>query len=222
MSLEPDRAIGCPECDQLVDAPLLEVGQRARCRRCGYLLTTCLDDPFGRALAYAVAALVMIAVAVSFPFLSISASGVTNGMTLTEAVSLLAEYGANGIAVLVFLFVILVPVIMLVWITVLSSALRKGFFHWWMTAPTRWLFHLNGWAMVEVFAIGVIVSLVKLAAMANVELGIAFWAYMVFALLFLRAFASLDRYTVWSRIEMLRASRRSGESATASAPEVPA
>jgi paraquat-inducible protein A len=59
---------------------------------------------------------------------------------------------------------------------------------------------------VEVFSIGVIVSLVKIAAMARVELGISFWAYLVFSILFLLTFSSLDRMTVWSAIERLRRS----------------
>ena len=57
---------------------------------------------------------------------------------------------------------------------------------------------------VEVFAIGVIVSLVKLAAMARVELGLSFWAYLAFSGLFLLAFSSMDRLTVWSSIERIR------------------
>jgi paraquat-inducible protein A len=81
--------------------------------------------------------------------------------------------------------------------------LRAGRFHRWLLAPTRWLFHLNAWAMVEVFAIGVIISLVKLAAMAKVSLGPSFWAYLAFTVLFLLAFSAMDRLTVWRDIEGL-------------------
>jgi paraquat-inducible protein A len=57
--------------------------------------------------------------------------------------------------------------------------------------------------MVEVFCIGVIVSLVKLSDMAKVTLGISFWAYLAFSVLFLMAFSGLDRLTVWNRIDRL-------------------
>jgi paraquat-inducible protein A len=167
-------------------------------------LTVNLEDPFVRALAFAVAALIMLAVALAYPFMTINASGVTNSMTLLETFSYLSEYGAEGIAGLVFLFVILIPLLMLSWMAVLSICLRWGLFREILIAPTRWLFHLNAWSMVEVFAIGVIVSLVKLAAMATIDLGLAFWAYLTFAVLFLMAFSSLDRLTVWKSIELLR------------------
>ena len=124
-------------------------------------------------------------------------------MTLVQTVSYLAQYGADTIALLVSVFVILVPLVMLMFMVVLSSALRSGRFHPLLLAPTRWLFHLNAWAMVEVFAIGVIVSLVKLAAMAKVTLGPSFWAYLAFTVLFLLAFAAMDRLSVWRDIERL-------------------
>ena len=202
------RPIACPDCDLLTELPVLAPGQRARCPRCGHVLSVAFENPFSRALALAAAALTMLGVALAFPFLSITASGISNAMTLMQTVSYLASYGANAIAVLVFVFVILVPVLMLVLIVLLAGFLKVGRFHRLLLAPARWLFHLDAWAMVEVFAIGVIVSLVKLAAMAKVELGIAFWAYLAFSVLFLMAFSGLDRVTFWLAVERARSEVR--------------
>ena len=51
--------------------------------------------------------------------------------------------------------------------------------------------------------IGVIVSLVKIAAMATVVLGIAFWAYAAFSICFTLAVVSLDRFQCWEMIESM-------------------
>jgi paraquat-inducible protein A len=61
--------------------------------------------------------------------------------------------------------------------------------------------------MVEVFIIGVIVSLVKIAKMATVTLGLSFWGYVAFSILFTMAIASLDRYQLWEEIEALESRR---------------
>jgi paraquat-inducible protein A len=163
-------------------------------------------DAFAKSMAYSLAALVALAVALTFPFLSISTAGVANSMTLPETVSYLSLYGAQGIAVVVAAFVIVVPVIMLTLMAALSLCLLRGRFPAAMLGPTRWLFRLDAWAMVEVFGIGVIVSLVKLSTMVRVSLGTAFWAYLAFAILFLLAYSCLDRYTVWEAVD--RISRR--------------
>ena len=197
------HTVGCPECDLLGQVGQLNPGERAVCARCGCVLTVCFEDPYARVWSFSVAALVVLVIAFSFPFLSISAAGVTSAMTLVQTVLYLAQYGADLIAFLVSVFVILVPLLMLLFMVVLATALRRGKFHPLLLAPTRWLFHLNAWSMVEVFAIGVIVSLVKLAAMAKVTLGPSFWAYLVFTVLFLLAFSAMDRLSVWRDIERL-------------------
>jgi paraquat-inducible protein A len=57
--------------------------------------------------------------------------------------------------------------------------------------------------MVEVFVIGVLVSLVKIGAMATVIRGISFWAYVMFAICFIATLTNIDRVQLWERIEEL-------------------
>jgi paraquat-inducible protein A len=66
------------------------------------------------------------------------------------------------------------------------------------------MFQLNNWAMVEVFVIGAIVSLVKIAHLATVVLGLSFWAYIIFAICLTAAISGLDRMQVWLAIEANR------------------
>ena len=199
--------IGCPECDLLIAQPTLTPGQRAACPRCGFVLSVCYAEPFNRALAFAVSGLMFLLVAISFPFLTINAAGVESSMTLIQTVSYLADYGANSVAVLIFAIVILIPAVMLVATVLLTITMSGGRFPDWMLPCMRWLFHINAWAMVEVFSIAVIVSLVKIAAMARVDLGLSFWAFLAFTAFFLLAFSSMDRLTVWSTVDRLRRAR---------------
>ena len=53
------------------------------------------------------------------------------------------------------------------------------------------------------FFIGVLVSLAKIAHMATVVLGISFWAYAAFTILFVMTITNLDRFQSWQRIEAL-------------------
>jgi paraquat-inducible protein A len=68
------------------------------------------------------------------------------------------------------------------------------------------LTRLDHWVMVEVFAIGVIVSLVKIADMATLVLGLSFWTYTAFALCYVLAISTFDRLAVWSALEQRGAS----------------
>jgi len=201
---DDSRKIGCPECDLLISRPALTPGQRAICPRCGYVLSVCYADSTVRALSFAIAALVLFTIAVSFPFLKINSSGIESSTTLMQTVSYVAEYGATTVAVLIFLIIILIPAIMLGVTVLLASMLLAERFPNWMLPVTRWLFHFDRWAMVEVFSIAVIVSVVKIISMAHVEFGWSFWAYLGFTVLFLMALSSLDRLTVWQTVSRLR------------------
>ncbi len=48
------------------------------------------------------------------------------------------------------------------------------------------------------------VSLVKLASLADVELGLSFWAYAAFSISFTLALTTLDRFQCWREIEEMQ------------------
>jgi paraquat-inducible protein A len=198
--------IGCPECDLLIEEPALVDNQVARCPRCDHVLATYVADYTRRAFSFGLAGLVFLVISFSFPFLALDSLGIQNSMTLFETVSLLSGYGANVIAFIVFLIVIFIPTLMLAMILAVSGLLALRWFPKPMVVVTCWLYRISVWSMIDVFAIAVIVSLVKIITMAKVEFGLAFWGYLAFVGLFLLAFSSLDRRTVWADIESLRRS----------------
>jgi len=178
--------IACHGCDLLVDISGLEDNCRADCPRCGYYLTRYQHDAMNRVLAYTIAALILLALACSFPFLSFSASGIESVMTLPGTPESLILFG------MVLLLIVLV-----------SAPLLFGLRAPWLRIAARGLFTLQTWSMVEVFIIAVIVSLVKIASLATVVLGISFWAYTAFSICFTLALVTLDRYQCWEMIEAL-------------------
>ena len=196
-------AIACHGCDLLVDVSNLTDGNTADCPRCGGFLTRYRIDAYERVAASTVAALICLVLAGSFPFLSFAAKGLESVMTLRSTPQSLWQNGMPEVAVLVAAFIIVIPAIILVLLALIAFPLAQGKYRWWLRPAARAMFLIQGWAMVEVFIIGVIVSLVKIAAMATVILGISFWAYAAFAILFTFAVANLDRFQCWEMIEKL-------------------
>ncbi len=192
----------------LFNVSSLQDGQTARCARCGQFLTRYRSDGLERALAYNIAALVALAVACSFPFMQFKASGFENLMTLPQTALELYRNGMPFLALLVAAFIILIPTAVLILQLILVSSLLRGSRSEWPRRLGRLMYTLEAWSMVDVFLIGVIVSLVKIAHMATVVLGISFWAYAGFTILFVLAISNLDRFQCWRQIEALS---RTGE-----------
>lgn len=194
----------CPSCDLLFDVGQLPDGGTASCSRCGSFLTRREADAFERISAYSAAALIMLGISCAFPFLQFKRAGVENTMTLPQTVLELWSNDRPWLALIVAAFIIGIPGIVMLMAQVLGNRLHRNVAPAWLVRLARTLFQLKTWSMAEVFFIGVLVSLVKIMKMATVGLGISFWAYAVFSLLFILTLTHLDRYQTWSRIEALR------------------
>lgn len=195
--------IACPGCDLLIEVPALGHGESASCPRCGSFLTRTHDDAYHRVLAFASAGLVFLLLANNYPFLSFSSSGLESVMTLRQTPGALWDNGMPEVGALVAAFIIIIPAAVLIMMIALCIPLSQGRYHPWLVTIAKGIFLGQNWSMVEVFIIGVIVSLVKIAAMATVVVGQAFWAYAAFSVCFVLAIASLDRYQCWEDIEAL-------------------
>ena len=196
--------IACQSCDQLSSVSGLQVGENAFCPRCGHFLTRRRDDPYSRVLSYAIAAIVLLVMANSYSFLSFASTGMESVITLRETPWAVWNYGLPAVAVIIAAFIIIIPALILVLLLLLCIPLIEGRYRPWLIPVARGIFLIQNWSMVEVFIIGVIVSLVKIAAMATIELGISFWAYVGFAICFTLAITNLDRFQCWERIEALQ------------------
>jgi paraquat-inducible protein A len=198
-----DDMVACPSCDQLADTSSLLHGESAKCSRCGQFLTQYKTDGIKNALSYAISALILLALACSFPFLSFKASGLESIMTLPQTALELYRYGMPELALLVAAFILIIPLLILLLLLAVCIPLYFNKPSASLTLNARLIFSLQSWSMAEVFLIGVIVSLVKIASMATVVLGISFWAYAGFTICFTLALSNLDRLQCWKSIEQL-------------------
>jgi len=195
----------CHECDLLITIEAVDEGATAACPRCGHTLMKYTSDGLTRSLAFSIAALILLVFSNLFPFLSLEASGLEQVMTLPRSAYELYLDGYWTIAVLVMGPIMGIPALMLATVLALVIPLLRNRSASWLIPAGRFLFFLSPWSMVEVFVIGVIVSLVKIGAMATVILGISFWAYVAFSLCFIAALTNLDQMLLWRRIEVLQA-----------------
>jgi paraquat-inducible protein A len=196
--------IACLHCDLLANVDGLKTGETASCPRCGHFLTRKIPDAYGRVLSFTIAGIILLIMANSYNFLSFSSSGLESVITLRQTPGAVWQYGMPWVAVMIAAFIIIIPAVILVLLLLLCIPLHEGQYRPWLVPVAKGIFLIQNWSMVEVFIIGVIVSLVKIADMATVELGISFWAYVGFSICFTVAISNLDRYQCWERIDALQ------------------
>jgi paraquat-inducible protein A len=193
----------CPECDLLLNSTTPQPGDKAHCPRCGYLLQRPHKHSIERTLALSLAGLVLMIPANLLPMIGVKIFGNSLDGNLWTGVSALFKEDMWAVAVLVLLSSVLLPLVNMGLAFLISFHLfvQKANAHLakWM----RWLQHLNEWAMLEVYALGIIVACVKLSSMAELRFGLGLYAFV--GLLFVNALLAneMDTYLFWQRIAQL-------------------
>jgi paraquat-inducible protein A len=191
--------ITCHECGLLQRLERLPKGASALCGRCGALLHRHRPNSLDRTLAWTLAGAILFAVANSFPFLRFELSGQIAQTTLISGVRDLYHQGFWGLAGLVLLTSILIPLIQISMLLYILIPLKLDRVPWHMARVFRLLRSLEPWGMMEVFMLGILVSIVKLASMATIIPGIALWAFGALIFVLAAAMAALDPDIVWDR-----------------------
>lgn len=190
----------CHECDALQRAVPLQSGGMARCWRCGAVLYRRRRYGMDATLALTLAAAVLFVVANAFPLVGMEIQGQTHVTSLWGAVHSLWDQDVPLLALLVLVTTIVVPACDLgaiLWLLVPLSLGRRppgG------ALVLRALLAIRPWGMVEVFMLGVLVALVKLAHIASVLPGVALWSFGALIVLFAAAAATFDDDLAWAQI----------------------
>lgn len=152
-------------------------------------------------MALALAAFIALLVAVSFPFISFSVSGVSNRIELHQTATALINFHQPVVAIVVILTIVVLPACYLLAVMWLQLGLMRYRPLPFSRDIARALTHLTPWMMADVFIIGALVSLIKISGLAQISLGLSFWAFCVFAFLLLLTSQSLDADWLWFSLD---------------------
>jgi paraquat-inducible protein A len=193
-----DDLVACAGCDLLHQKRELKAGERARCQRCNAVIQTCKPFTIDRTLAATLAALVLLIVSLCTPFLSLTRAGLESRISVLDAVQALWDSQLRWLGLLALALIVLVPLMrfsLMAWV-LLRLRLRRKVINPMRTA-FRWSVRLEPWAMADIFIVGVLVSLTKISTLANLTIGIAFWALLALVCTSVLISLTLCKDTIW-------------------------
>lgn len=193
--------VACHDCDLLLEEPPVPEGDSAICPRCGALLLKRRSNSIERTLALTIAGSVLFLAANVFPFLTFEMQGQETQTTLASGSRDLFQQGQPAVAALVCLTTIVAPLMQLLLLLYVLTPLHLGRRPYALALAFRWVQHARNWSMMEVFLIGILVSLVKLMDMAEIVPGIALWAFALLIPILAATAATLDPDEIWRHVE---------------------
>ncbi|RYU62443.1 paraquat-inducible protein A [Methylolobus aquaticus] len=193
--------VACLDCDAVYRAPRLAPGERASCARCGALLAERKRHGLEYPLALALTSTVLFVLANVYPLLRLNIAGRAQSGEILSSVHQLYEQGYWEVAALVFVVTIAAPLFRILSVLYVLGPLRMS-----RRVPGAvFVFRLveitHPWAMAEVFMLGILVAIVKLADLATIQAGPALFAFAAMIVTMAATDASLDDQAVWEKLE---------------------
>jgi len=195
-----EHMVCCHACDEIVIVPNPHREGRFKCPNCNHLLFRHKEGMIEKMFALSIAALILWGVMNCFPFLSFRVAGnVSHANFFTSIVYLFKEQEwLLGVAILMTTLV--VPFIRIMLFLLLFGALYLGYLPRYSVMALKVLGHSTPWGMLDVFLVGVFVSLVKLVKMGTIIPGMSLWAFVALVFVLAAMQATYNPHQIWEMI----------------------
>lgn len=195
--------IACKTCGQVHEYEPLRPGTIARCSRCGGTIEKRTAGGLHLTAAFSLAALLLYIPANMFPILRIDLYGATQTNTIWQGCVRFYQDRDYVIAAIVFMASILIPLLKLLGLFYLCISVKLHFSRW--KRHRTWIYwfvdSIGRWAMLDVFVLAILVSLVRLQRLASIIPGEGAMAFALVVVFTLLASASFDPQLIWEREE---------------------
>lgn len=199
-SLPIEQLVACHECDLLMRKPVLQDGESAECPRCGYELFSHRHHVVRRSLALVLTALLLYVPANFLPIMQLNLLGQTSQDTVWSGVIGLYESDMQGIAVVVFLCSMAVPLLKLLCQLLVLLSIRTDFGRSYGLWLYRIYHHMREWGMLEVYLMGILVAMVKLMDLADLSLGLGLFCFIALLLVQVWLEVTMSPHQIWQAL----------------------
>ena len=199
MHTDSAQTIQCEQCLTVVTLPALGHRQRAVCPNCGHTLLTCRRHQNDNVFALALSALIFLALSLPFNFLSFRSSGIQHQIALPDSFITLFNEDYMSLALITGLATVIFPGLVLIGMLILSHCRHHNIRRSFVRHIFFWVKALLPWSMAEIFLVGTLVSLIKISSMADISIGLSFYAFIGFAICMTACIIQFDsnRTALW-------------------------
>ncbi len=199
--MKEEAIILCPECDLLLEALSVQEGEKLVCPRCGAVLDSPKKNSLEMVLALTATGILLYAPAIFLPLLTFDAAGLESSGTIADSFLSLMETHFYFAGIMVFLTAILIPLITLAMLFTVAALLYTGRATRKTAVLFRYCRYLDEWGMLEVYMIGILVTIIKMLHMVHVQYDVGFYCFIGLLSATLGSSALLDTNYFWKEID---------------------
>ena len=187
--------VACQRCGQVHRAGT------THCKRCDAPLQSRDTDSLQRVWAWLFAGMIAYIPANIYPMLLTSTVVERSESTIIGGVIELIEYGSIGIAIIVFVASVLIPIGKFVAIAYLAISIQRGSTRDPHSRHKAYevVEFIGRWSMIDVFVVAILAALVQLGTIATINPGIAAVSFALSVIFTMLSAQSFDPRMIWDK-----------------------
>jgi paraquat-inducible protein A len=193
--------LACPDCDLLLEHKHIEPGEKACCPRCGHILHAPKNNSVDKTLALALTGLLLFIPANFLPIMTLDTMGLKQAGSVFDSIRVIYEADYFFVAFMVAVTGLVFPLVKLSLLFYVSLHLKLKRYPHDLPIFIRFYKHLDEWGMLEVYMLGILVSIIKLHHMAHIHYDLGFVCFIGLLFIALCSSSSMDEHEFWQRIE---------------------
>jgi len=191
----------CPGCDLIITVPTVPDGHYLACNRCGATISRAYNNSISRVLTLSFTGLLLYLPAIFLPLMTLSSIGIKQDGNVIDSFINFYRNGYPLVAAIVLFTAIIFPFLKLFLPFCISLCLTLNKRPPWLKPSFKFLKHLEEWGMVEVYLLGILITVIKMGAMASISYGTGFFCFIALVLLSMATTVCLDRKLFWYMID---------------------
>jgi paraquat-inducible protein A len=197
---EPPFQIACPGCDLLLPDVIAGEGNIISCCRCGAELHRYKKDSINRTVVLCLTGLLLYLPAMLLPLMTFQTLGMSESCNILQSITAYYRQDFYLVSLMVFFSALLFPFLKLVLSLTVATCIRMSVFPSFLPRLFRLCIHLEDWAMVEVYLLGIMVTIIKMYHTTEISYGPGFFCFAALVLVTMGTTVVLDKKLFWNQI----------------------
>ena len=182
-------------------------GHSIICPRCGKTISRRTTDSIVKALALSIAGLLMYLPAILLPLMTMKSFGFSDSANILDSIVNFYRNGYYFVSFMVLISAVIFPFFLLTSIFAISLQLYLQRYPSYLARLFRIHLHLEEWAMVEVYLLGIMVTIMKMNDSTEINYHTGIFCFIGLVLLTITIATIVDKDLFWQSIELKGKSR---------------
>ena len=190
----------CPGCDLLVLVPEIPSGRYLSCSRCGSVIAKTFPDSLNKVLIFSLTGLILYLPAILLPLLTLSSIGFKEKGNVIQTSIHLFQSNYYFVSLMVLGTAVIFPFLKLFLPFYISLCLKLNKCPRFLKPCLKTLKHIDEWGMVEVYLLGILITLIKMGDVASITYNSGFFCFSGLVIITMATMVSLDYNLFWHRL----------------------